>query len=56
MVSKVDMERVDKDVAKYLNDFQFGVRVLGGANANFHNANKMLIKWNGGGFLAMFSV
>jgi hypothetical protein len=30
LISKVSMKEVDKDMTKYLNDFQFGVRVSGG--------------------------
>ncbi|PNY11520.1 hypothetical protein L195_g008128 [Trifolium pratense] len=41
-VSKVAMKGVCKDVAKYLNDFQFGVRISGGAEAILHSANRLL--------------
>jgi len=42
LVSKVSMKGVGKDMAKYLNDLQFGVGVSGGAEAIWHSVNRLL--------------
>jgi len=42
LISKVAMKGVGEDMAKYLNDFQFGVGVLGGAEAILHSVNRVL--------------
>jgi hypothetical protein len=42
LVSKVAMKRVSKDVTKYLDDFQFGVGISGGAETILHSANRLL--------------
>ncbi|MCI32267.1 hypothetical protein A2U01_0053480, partial [Trifolium medium] len=39
LVTKVAMKEDGKDVAKYLNNFQFGVLISGGAEAVLHSAN-----------------
>ncbi|MCI32893.1 hypothetical protein A2U01_0054107, partial [Trifolium medium] len=36
------MKGVGKDMAKYLNDFQFGVEISGGSEAILHSSNKVL--------------
>ncbi|MCI33214.1 hypothetical protein A2U01_0054431, partial [Trifolium medium] len=56
IVSKVAMKGVGKNVAKYLNDFQFGVGISGGAEANLHSANRLLSQQHRDGFLAMLTV
>ncbi|KAK2455796.1 hypothetical protein QL285_003218 [Trifolium repens] len=56
LVSKVAMKGVGKDVAKYLNDFQFGVGISGGAEAILHSANRLLSQRHGDGSLAMLTV
>ncbi|MCI38941.1 hypothetical protein A2U01_0060170 [Trifolium medium] len=50
------MKGVGKDVAKYLNDFQFGVGISGGAEAIWHSANRVLSKRHGDGSLVMLTV
>ena len=42
LISKVSMKGVGKDMAKYLNDLQFGVGVSGGAEAIWHSVNRLL--------------
>ncbi|PNY08523.1 hypothetical protein L195_g005050 [Trifolium pratense] len=42
LISNVAMKGVGKYVAKYLNDFQFGVGISGGAEAILHSANRLL--------------
>ena len=42
LVSKLVMKGVGKEMSKYLNDFQFGVEVLGGAKAILHSVNRLL--------------
>ena len=44
LVSKVSIKWVIKDVAHYLNEFQFGVRVSSGVEAILYSANRMLSK------------
>lgn len=56
LASKVAMKRVSKNVERYLNDFLFRVRVSGGVEATFHNANRVLSKWNGDGSFTMIMV
>ncbi|KAK2402907.1 hypothetical protein QL285_052393 [Trifolium repens] len=56
LVSKVAMKGVGKDVAKYLNDFQFGVGISGGAEAILHSANRLLSQRHDDGSLAMLTV
>ncbi|MCI07036.1 hypothetical protein A2U01_0028099 [Trifolium medium] len=41
LIFKVAMKGVGKDAAKYLNDFQFGVGVSGGAEAILHSAKRV---------------
>ncbi|MCI35840.1 reverse transcriptase-like protein, partial [Trifolium medium] len=53
LVSKVAMKGVGKDVTQYLNDFQFGVGISGGAEAILHSANRVLSQRHGDGSLAM---
>ncbi|MCI64528.1 hypothetical protein A2U01_0085786, partial [Trifolium medium] len=50
------MKGVGKDVAKYLNDFQFGVDISGGAEAILHSANRVLSERHGDGSLTMLTV
>lgn len=50
------MKGVSKDVVQYLNDFQFGVRVSGGAEAILHSANMVLSKRHGDGSLTMLTI
>jgi hypothetical protein len=42
-----------KDVAKYLNEFQFGVRISGGAEPILHGANRVLSQRHRDGSLTM---
>ncbi|KAI3721949.1 hypothetical protein L2E82_32969 [Cichorium intybus] len=56
LVSKVAMKGVGKDMVKYLNDFQFGVGVSGGAEAVLHSANRMLCKNHDNGSLTLLAV
>lgn len=44
LVSKVVMKEVDKDVAQYLNDFQFRFGVSDGVEAILHSVNRVLSK------------
>jgi hypothetical protein len=39
------MKGVGKDAVKYLNDFQYGVGVSGGAEAILHSANMVMSQW-----------
>jgi hypothetical protein len=50
------MKGVSKNVAKYLNDFQFGVGISGGAEAILHSANRLLSQRHRDGSLAMLTV
>ncbi|MCI62064.1 hypothetical protein A2U01_0083321, partial [Trifolium medium] len=45
-----------KDVTKYLNDFQFGVGISGGAEAILPSANRVLSQRHGDGSLDMLTV
>jgi hypothetical protein len=56
LVSKVAMKGVGKDMAKYLNDFQFGVGVSGGAEDILHSINRVLNLRHGDGSLTMLTV
>lgn len=56
LISKVVMKIVSKDVGRHLNDFQFGVRVSGGAKVILHGANKVLSKRNIDGSLPILMV
>ncbi|MCH87559.1 reverse transcriptase-like protein, partial [Trifolium medium] len=56
LISKVAMKGVGKDAAQYLNDFQFGVGVSGGAEAILHSANRVLGKRYEDGSLVMLTV
>jgi len=56
LVSKVAMKGVGKDIVKYLNDFQFGVGVSGGAEAILHIVNMVLNLRYGDGSLTMLTV
>ncbi|GJV68014.1 putative reverse transcriptase domain-containing protein [Tanacetum coccineum] len=56
LVSKVAMKGVGKEMSKYLGDFQFGVRVSGGAEAILHSANRVLSEYHNNGSLAMLIV
>jgi hypothetical protein len=42
LLSKVSMKGVGKDMAKYLNDFQFEVGISSGPEAVLHSANRVL--------------
>lgn len=50
------MKEVVKDTTKYLNDFQFEIRVSGGVEVILHNINAMLNKRHEDGSLAMLTV
>ena len=56
LVSRVSMKGVGKDMAKYLNDFQFGVGVLGGAEAILHSVNRVLNLRHGDGSLTTLTI
>jgi len=56
LVSKVAMKGVGKDMAKYLNDFQFDVGVSGGAEVILHSVNRVLNLRHGDGSLTMLTV
>ncbi|KAL6505584.1 hypothetical protein OROHE_022963 [Orobanche hederae] len=56
LVSKVAMKGVGKDMARYLNDFQFGVGVSGGAEAILHSANRVLSNRHEDGSMTMLNV
>jgi len=56
LVSKVAMKVVGKDMAKYLNEFQFGVGVLGGAESILHSVNRLLNLRHEDGSLTMLTV
>ncbi|XP_021979967.1 uncharacterized protein LOC110876095 [Helianthus annuus] len=50
------MKGVGKEMSKYLNDFQFGVGVSGGAEAILHSVNRVLSECHTDGSLAMLTV
>jgi hypothetical protein len=50
------MKGVGKDMAKYLNDFQFGDGVSGGAETILHSANRVLSLRHGDGSVTMLTV
>ncbi|MCI56773.1 hypothetical protein A2U01_0078024, partial [Trifolium medium] len=50
------MKGVGKNVVQYLNDFQFGIGISGGAEAILHSANMLLSQWHKDGSLAMLTV
>ncbi|XP_022031302.1 uncharacterized protein LOC110932259 [Helianthus annuus] len=50
------MKGVGKEMTKYLNDFQFGVGVSGGAEAILHSVNRVLSERHTDGSLAMLTV
>ncbi|KAL6535087.1 hypothetical protein OROMI_026461 [Orobanche minor] len=56
LVSKIAMKGVGKEMAKYLNDFQFGVGVSGGAEAVLHSVNMLLNELHADGSIAMLTV
>jgi len=56
LVSRVSMKGVGKDMAKYLNDFQFGDGVSGGAKAILHSVNRVLNLRHGDGSLTMLTI
>ena len=56
LVSKLAMKGVGKEMAKYLNDFQFGVGVSGGAEAILHSANRLLSERHDDKSLSMLTV
>ena len=56
LVSKVAMNGVGKEMAQYLNDFQFGVGVSGGAEAIIHSVSRALSARHDDGSLAMLTV
>ncbi|KAK2414883.1 hypothetical protein QL285_037420 [Trifolium repens] len=56
LVSKVAMKGVGKDMAQYLNDFQFGVGISSGAEVVLHSANRVLSQRHEDGSLAMLTV
>ena len=49
------MKGVGKEMAKYLNDFQFGVGVSGGVEAVLHSANRVLSEHHADGSLVMLT-
>lgn len=53
LVSNISSKEVNKDVAKYLNEFQSGVGVSGGIETILHITNTVLSKQYGVGYLAM---
>ncbi|GJY02842.1 hypothetical protein Tco_0360994 [Tanacetum coccineum] len=55
LVSKVAMKGVGKEMLKYLSDFQFGVRVSGGAEAILHSVNMVLSEYHNDGSLTMLT-
>ncbi|GJS79096.1 hypothetical protein Tco_0728977 [Tanacetum coccineum] len=56
LVSKVSMKGVGKEMSKYLSDFQFRVRVSGGAEAILHILNQVLSEYHHDGSLTMLTV
>jgi hypothetical protein len=50
------MKGVEKDMAQYLNDFQFGVEISSGADAVWHSANMVLSRRYKDGSLVMLTV
>jgi hypothetical protein len=50
------MKGVGKGMAKYLNDFQFGVGISSGAKAVLHIANRVLSQRHEDGYLVMLTV
>ena len=56
LVSKVSMKGVGKEMVKYLNDYQFGVGVRGGAEAILHSVNRVVSERHNDGSLAMLMV
>jgi hypothetical protein len=50
------MKGVGKDMAKYLNAFQFGVGISSGAEVVLHSANRVLSQQHEDGYLAMLTV
>nr|GEX25266.1 uncharacterized protein [Tanacetum cinerariifolium] len=56
LASKAAMRGVNKEMSKYLGDFQFGVGVPSGAEAVLHGANRFLNKFHSDGSLAMLTV
>ncbi|GJZ95308.1 putative reverse transcriptase domain-containing protein [Tanacetum coccineum] len=56
LVSKVAMKGVGKEMSKYLSDFQFGVRVSGGAEAILHGVNRVFSEYHNEGSLAMLTM
>ncbi|KAJ0770727.1 putative reverse transcriptase domain, exostosin [Helianthus annuus] len=55
-ITAVAMKGVGKEMTKYLNDFQFGVGVSGGAEAILHSVNRVLSERHTDGSLAMLTV
>jgi len=56
LVSKVAMKGVGKDMARYLNDIQFGVEVSGWVEVILHSVNRVLNLRHGDGSLTMLTV
>ncbi|GJZ59585.1 hypothetical protein Tco_0615401 [Tanacetum coccineum] len=54
--SMVAMKGMGKKMSKYLSDFQFGVRVSGGAEAILHSVILVLSEYHNDGSLAMLTV
>ncbi|KAL6514241.1 hypothetical protein OROHE_019228 [Orobanche hederae] len=56
LVSKVAMKGVGKDMVEYLQDYQFGVGVSGGAEAILHVVNRLVNKHHMNDKLTMLTV
>lgn len=56
MVSKFTMKEDHKDVAQYLNDFQFRVGLLSGGDAISQSVNTLLRKRHRNGVLTMLMI
>ncbi|GJR10647.1 putative reverse transcriptase domain-containing protein [Tanacetum coccineum] len=56
LVFKVPMKGVDKEMSKYFNDFQFGVKVSGGAEAILHSVNRLLSEYHNDGSLSILTM
>ncbi|GJU74926.1 hypothetical protein Tco_1266331 [Tanacetum coccineum] len=52
----VAMKGVGKEMSKYLSDFQFGVGVLGDAEAVLHSVNRVLSEYHNDGSLAILTL
>ncbi|GJU32223.1 putative reverse transcriptase domain-containing protein [Tanacetum coccineum] len=56
LLGEVAMKGVDKEMSKYLSDFQFRVRVSGCIEAVLHCVNRLLSEYHNDGSLAMLTV